>query len=639
MSSSQSTQISAILLLLGNGCARVPFCEYYPDRCVADESGDTSASGSGGTAATESDGVGSESQSESDSQTNGDSGTLDEGTLPDTPDAPSITPEAIKRFELEWAPATGADSFRLDLRPPDQLDWVPIAEDVSETFFTSLAALHLSSGASYRIAACNIYGCVESAPVDVENESLTAAIGYIKASNPGMADAFGSRVAISDDASTLVVAATGEASADGMQNDDQAPGAGAVYVFVRENLEWSFQAYVKPLNPDSGDQFGYDISLSGDASTLAVGSPEEDSASTVINVGELNDFALSSGCAYIFSRDNTSWIQQAYIKAPNSEADDRFGTSVSVSANGNRLIVGAEGESGGGVGVGANPSDNSASEAGAVYVFERAGGDWTFGRYIKPQNTDAGDHFGLSVRMAADGETFVVGAPGESSSSPDLPENDDSSASGAVYVFTYFNGDWVQEEYVKAEGISPGDQFGASVAISGSATIAIGAIGEDGSGQGIDPEVDDFTPASGAVYTLDYDGIGWGNQRYIKSQNPHVGDEFGQSVALSSNGAVLAVGATGDASSGVGINSTEVTDAVYSGATYTFGALGDSWSPRSYVKALNTQSGDLFGLSVALSSDGGTLVVGAAGEDGSGSGLSGVPLSNTSSNSGATYLY
>src|SRR5882762_7141750 len=147
---------------------------------------------------------------------------------------------------------------------------------------------------------------------------------YVKASNPGQNDHFGSSVALSRDGSTMAVAAHWEASAatgvNGNQNDDSIPQAGAVYVFTRTGTTWTQQAYVKASNTGSaaqgdGDQFGFSLALSGDGNTLAVGAITEDSAAKQINGNQNDDTAQSAGAVYVFSRTGSTWTQQAYVKS------------------------------------------------------------------------------------------------------------------------------------------------------------------------------------------------------------------------------------------------------------------------------------------------------------------------------------
>jgi len=90
-------------------------------------------------------------------------------------------------------------------------------------------------------------------------------------------DGFGGSVALSDGGDTLAVGASGEDSSatgvDGDQDDNSAPGSGAVYLFRRADNTWTQQAYAKASNTDAGDKLGHSVSLSASADTLAVGAP------------------------------------------------------------------------------------------------------------------------------------------------------------------------------------------------------------------------------------------------------------------------------------------------------------------------------------------------------------------------------
>ncbi|WP_428268252.1 cadherin-like beta sandwich domain-containing protein [Haliangium sp.] len=191
---------------------------------------------------------------------------------------------------------------------------------------------------------------------------------YLKASNVGSFDQFGTSVALSGD--TLAVSALGEDSAatgvDGDQgNDDATTNSGAAYVFRRSGTSWAQEAYLKASNPGQDDRFGFTVALDGDV--LAVSAYNEDSAATGIDGDATNNASSNSGAVYVFGRGDAGWVHQAYVKASNPGPDDRFGRSLAVA--GDTLAVGSWGEDSAATGINGNQQDNTASSAGAVYVF------------------------------------------------------------------------------------------------------------------------------------------------------------------------------------------------------------------------------------------------------------------------------
>ena len=73
---------------------------------------------------------------------------------------------------------------------------------------------------------------------------------------------------------------------------------------------------------------------------------------------------------YVFSRSDTTWTQQAYVKASNTGAFDQFGSSLSLSSDGNTLAVGCSSdEDSNATGIGGDKDDNSTPRAGAVYLY------------------------------------------------------------------------------------------------------------------------------------------------------------------------------------------------------------------------------------------------------------------------------
>jgi FG-GAP repeat protein len=194
---------------------------------------------------------------------------------------------------------------------------------------------------------------------------------YLKASNPGVADNFGAGVAVSGN--LVAVGAINESSnstgVNGDQNNDLAGSSGAAYVFVRNGTKWTQEAYLKASNTGAGDQFGRPA-LSGN--TLVVAAHNEDSAATGINGDQSDNSAPSAGAAYVFVRNGSTWTQEAYLKASNTEAvagqiNDTFGGTPSVS--GNTVVIGATREDSSATGVNGDGTDNSAANSGAGYVF------------------------------------------------------------------------------------------------------------------------------------------------------------------------------------------------------------------------------------------------------------------------------
>ncbi|WP_437635726.1 cadherin-like beta sandwich domain-containing protein [Sorangium sp. So ce854] len=458
------------------------------------------------------------------------------------------------------------------------------------------------------------------------------ASAYLKASNTDAGDEFGYAVALDGD--TLVVSALREASAatgvDGDQTDNS-KSCGAVYVFARSGDAWVQQAYLKPSTSDRDDQFGYSLALSGD--TLAVAAPREDSSATGVNGNQGSNAAPNAGAVYIFTRAGATWSQQAYLKASNTDAQDLFGHSVSL--DGDTLVVGAPNEDSSATGVNGAHANNSASQAGAAYVFTRSGATWAQQAYLKASNTGTGDQFGASVSLYRD--TLAVGAAGEASGATGVSgaQGDNTApGSGAVYVFTRSGTAWSQQAYLKASNAEAGDAFGAAVSLDDD-FLAVGATGEASGATGVNgAQEDNAALGSGAVYVFVRGGAAWTQQAYLKASNAEAGDAFGATVSIDDD--FLAVGAPGEDSGAAGWGGVESDNgAPGSGAAYLFERSGGAWVQASYIKAENSGASDAFGARLSLS--GTTLVVAAAGEDSGATGVDGDSASEAAAESGACY--
>ena len=500
-------------------------------------------------------------------------------TCADAPPTLALTLQKTKLFRFAWNSIAGSTHYRLLEDPTGSSDPTQLGADIpaSTTSIEQVTTLYSRFRARYIVQACDAARCIDSNTVNVTG-SLAEAIGYFKASNPHL-----------------------------------------------------------------GARFGTAVALSRDGTTLAVGAPGERSLARVID-GDQTDMGTigeRAGAVYVFTRTGNVWAQQAYVKAFNTDADDRFGTSVALSADGSVLAVGAELEDSNAT----NPFDDLLPDSGAVYVFGRAEATWTQQEFIKASNAGDGDAFGHSLVLSDDGRTLAVSATGEDSGTRVINgdgANDSELESGAVYVFVRAADEWDQQAYVKASNSEEGDVFGDSLALSrDGGTLAVGAPREDSGARNANGnQAINSTSDSGAVYVYGRLGIVWSHHAYLKASNTNVDDRFGSAVALSEDGSTLAVGAIGEAGSGAGAgeddNSTDE-----SGAVYVFARSPNNvWTARqAYLKASTAGRGDRFGSSVTLSADGQTLLVGAARERSIAQGIGGDETDNSGNAVGAAYAF
>jgi hypothetical protein len=234
--------------------------------------------------------------------------------------------------------------------------------------------------------------------------------------------------------------------------------------------------------------------------------------------------------------------------ASDRDADDRFGTSVSVS--GNLAIVGA-------------PLDDNGTSGGSAYIFAFDGTTWNQQAILTASGSA---EFGAAVAIS--GSTVLVG---------DLFDSTKGSSSGAVYVFTFDGTAWTQQAKIVDPNEAGGSGFGASISVSGN-TAVIGAL---------------YDNDKGAAYIFTFDGTAWSEQAKLTASDGELTDDFGSSVSLSGNRALV----------GAYVNEN------FTGAAYVFSFDGSAWSQEAKLTALDAWTGDRFGWSVALS--GNTALVGA----------------------------
>ena len=563
---------------------------------------------------------------------------------------------------------------------------------------------------AYLTEACDdsdICTSVDGNQRTLEQSDSVLATGYFKAPNADAGDNFGMALALSVDGATLAVGAPSEDSASagvfapggmGYQaalNSGGASNSGAVYVYRRPDADglWTLEAFVKAPKAGANDKFGTALALSRDGTTLAVGAPQEDSASAGVFAPGGTDYqaalnsggASNSGAVTVYRRPDADglWTLEAFVKAPKADANDKFGTALALSTDGTTLAVGAPSENGasdgvftpGGMGYQAALDNNGSIDSGAVTVYRRSDSVWSIKAFVKAPRTGTGDWFGSALALSGDGAALVVGARREDSASSGVfvpggtgyqtaLNSGGGSGSGAVTVYRRSESEWSVEAFIKAPKAGADDKFGTALALSADgAALVVGALYEDSApagvfvpgGTGYQTALDSGGAAdSGAVTVYRRSDSGWSVEAFFKAPKTGASDWFGSALALSADGTALAVGAPQEDSAFAGVFAPG--DAGYqtaldnNGARFGGGAYiylrppgSGTWTTGNFVKASNAREGRKFGSALALSGDGTTLAVSTPLDGGSArSQPIGGGSSNTQSpvtNAGAAYLY
>ena len=352
----------------------------------------------------------------------------------------------------------------------------------------------------------------------------------------------------------------------------------------------------------AGDKSGFSISLSSDGNRLVIGTPFSDdnsghvriyewSESTWIQLGtdidgdataQYTGFSVSlssdgnrlavgaiwASHARVYQWSGTTWVQLG-ADINGEQANDQSGRSVSLSDDGNRLAIGAP------------MNDGNGSESGHTRVYQWSSSAWAqLGADIDGEA--AGDHSGVSVSLSSDGNRLAIGAPWH------------DGHSGHVRVYEWSDSTWTQLG-IDIDGEAVEDFSGAVSLSSDGNRLAIGASGNDGNGD-----------HSGHVRVYEWSGMVW-TQLGADIDGESAEDSSG-AVSLSSDGNRLVIGAPGNDGNG----SSSGHARVYQWSDSTWTQLGADIDGEA--------AGDQSGESVSLSSDGNRLAIGAAGNDGNGTG-------------------
>lgn len=364
-------------------------------------------------------------------------------------------------------------------------------------------------------------------------------------------DTFGRAIALSSSGSVVLAGGTSPS------------GLGEVRAF-----EWtagSWRARGDVLGGYNPTLAGESIALSWDGNIAIVGEP----AFPLIGFP-------NSGGARVYAWTGEAWLQRGAPLVPSDAAPgDKFGTSVALSADGLVAVVGGPGDDRNFGGTPSNPG--RIDDQGSARVFEWTGGNWQQrGTTLTPIDGLAGDLFGTSVAISADGLTVIVGGPGD--------DIDFRMGQGSARVFVWTGSTWQQRGAAlsPADGLA-GDAFGTSVGISADGLTAIvGGPGDDVIGKA--------DQGSARVYR--WNGSSWEQKGgMLTPLDGSAGDAFGSSVSISANGLVAMVGGPG----------VDVQGAVDQGSALVYVWNGTGWqapSMLSFVVSLNSKSEGSSGVSI-----------------------------------------
>lgn len=371
----------------------------------------------------------------------------------------------------------------------------------------------------------------------------------IEGEAPG--DLSGESISLSADGSVLAIGALRN------EGNSNYPGGGHVRVF--KNVDGNWSQLGNDINGDFFDElFGSPVRLSADGTVLAAGARFNDGG------------GFNSGQVRIFENINGNWLQIG--NDIDGEAAGDLSHTLGLSSDGTVVAIGAQ------------ANDGNGQDSGHVRVYKNQNGNWVqIGNDINGES--AGDWFGWSVSISADGTVVAAGAQFNDGNGED---------SGHVRVFTNQNDTWVQVGNA-INGENPGDLSGTVSLSADGSRLAIGARFNDGNGEN-----------SGHVRVFENTDGEWlqlGND--IDGEAAFDNSGGIEEVKLNADGTIVAIGAINNSGNGE-----------FAGHARVFKYQDGSWVQIG--DDIDGSEGDSLGDAVSLSADGSVLAVGAPYNKGNG---------------------
>jgi hypothetical protein len=513
------------------------------------------------------------------------------------PATPSLTVGAeLKGLQFDWDPVAGATWYEVQYQANTSREFTQLYYDFDSSVTTWLYhfPLHLYfwTPALYRLAACNDAACSYSSAVPVSSLRRFS-VGYFKPSQTQPEVRFATDTAMSGDGKNFVVTAPGEliASSDGGR-----PG-GAIYIFRRNAGLWRERVRLEPTAPPFiGGSNEMKVAISGDGFTVALGMPNYFHQ-------EVDD---QSGEVFVWKLNGTRWDRTRI----RSGSRGQFGRWVGLNSAGDTLAIAH--------GVRSNPALPP-----KIAIYKLVEGVWQPVR-------DIGDRYGRTEYcgqgvISGDGLTVAESCH----------ENAVGTTPARVYVRTHSGTNWTTRQDLPLE-----------LSVASESGYGHGAIAIDGPGHYVAAQVFALNgPSEVHVFEREENGVYEREQRLRPGawRNVVQRNSFGQSIAISGNGSVMAVGDALD--NGVGLGPREAplyAGTAPTGAVYVYRYYDDWWWLYNMVKP-NYHPDNApyltFGSDVDVSSNGISLIVAESGESSDARGIAGGWSNLRAPGSGAVWLY
>jgi hypothetical protein len=390
-----------------------------------------------------------------------------------------------------------------------------------------------------------------------------------------------------------------------LYDDNTYTDDGSVYVYRWSGSLW--KEYKLTASDGASDSyFGFSVSLSGDGNTVAVGATRADSEKGAVYI-----FIFDGDNYGIWKEGTSHWDENQLITPSDPASSKDFGSDISLSSNGEVLLIGA------------HYDDDLGSSAGAAYVYildnsyQKYGKNnevtlnWDENQKITASDGVANDQFGYNVSLSSDASTAIIGA---------IHDEGNQSDSGTVYIYRWDHTEmkygswnsgsshWDENQKIYADDGLTGDWFGRQVFISSTGNeIIISSYKSD-----IASNTD-----QGAVYLFRQNGSTYVQEKKFTASDGEAEDYYGYSISISGDGNRVLIGSKNDT---VGTNDNQ-------GSIYLYDWNGNTWIEKKVTSSDGAED-DYFGYAAGLSRDSHTIVISAPGADIGGN-----------NNQGAFYIY
>jgi len=331
-------------------------------------------------------------------------------------------------------------------------------------------------------------------------------------------------------------------------------------ILKKQDRKYSEETILTASDKAAYDNFSEVVDISSNGNVIVIGSDYADTGSYTNN-----------GQAYVFRFNGSNWVEETILTASDKANYDNFGSSISISDDGNVVVIGTP-----------SKTVSGFTYAGKVYVYRYLGGSWIEEAILVCPTPQDDEEYGRRVKISGDGNTIAITALYSSVGA--------NSEVGRVFIYRYSGGSWLQEAEINMPNPNDYAYFGDSLDLTYDGNILVISATNANVGNLIE---------SGKVYVYKFTSPNWNLQAELVPSDGDNYDTFGFSLDITDDGSTLVISNT----------TADIGSLSNAGKIYVFKYINNNWIEDKIIFPVDVENNSYFGQQVAITNDANHIIV------------------------------